>query len=98
MRPATLKVGLVSPRSTCDSMGAETPLRSASSRSDNPMASRSACNRGPMEWSGAEPLPLAIAAYVITYICIGLDGWTSRLAPRRAPGGGVMHIDHEMDG
>ena len=35
MRAATVSVGLVSPRSTCESIGALTPLRSARSRSDS---------------------------------------------------------------
>src|SRR5881394_1769144 len=49
MRPATVRVGLVSPRSTCESMGAETPVRSARSRRLRPMASRRAFTRGPTE-------------------------------------------------
>src|SRR4051794_26020606 len=48
MRAATDSVGLVSPRSTCDSIGADTPERSARSRSDRSIASRSARTRGPM--------------------------------------------------
>ena len=44
---ATCSVGLVSPRSTCESIGAETPERSASSRSERSIASRSAFTRGP---------------------------------------------------
>src|SRR4051794_9259222 len=44
---ATCNVGLVSPRSTCESIGAETPDRSASSRSERSIASRSAFTRGP---------------------------------------------------
>ena len=42
LRPRPTSVGLVSPRSTWDSIGAETPLRSARSRSDRSIASRSA--------------------------------------------------------
>src|SRR4051794_3149252 len=45
--PATASVGLVSPRSTCDSIGADTPERSARSRSEKPIPSRSARMRGP---------------------------------------------------
>ena len=48
MRAATVSVGLVSPRSTCESIGALTPLRSARSRSDSEEASRSAFTRAPM--------------------------------------------------
>ena len=48
MRAATVSVGLVSPRSTCESIGALTPLRSARSRRDSPAASRSALTRAPM--------------------------------------------------
>ena len=47
MRAATVSVGLVSPRSTCESIGAHTPLRSARSRSESPLASRSALTRAP---------------------------------------------------
>ena len=59
MRAATVSVGLVSPRSTCESMGALTPLRSERSRSDSPADSRSALTRAPITagdsaeaWSG----------------------------------------------
>ena len=48
MRAATVSVGLVSPRSTCESIGALTPLRSASSRSDSDSDSRSAFTRTPI--------------------------------------------------
>ena len=44
---ATASVGLVSPRSTWESIGALTPLRSARSRSERPIASRSARIRAP---------------------------------------------------
>jgi hypothetical protein len=40
MRSATASVGLVSPRSTWESIGADTPLRSARSRSERSMPSR----------------------------------------------------------
>ena len=56
MRAATVSVGLVSPRSTCESIGALTPLRAARSRSDSEDASRSAFTRAPdqprVEWVG----------------------------------------------
>src|SRR5205823_11649313 len=68
-RPATLSVGLVSPRSTWLNIGADTVVRSARSLSDRPMASRRALTRGPK--SGLEPLAVAMLAYVITYVCIG---------------------------
>ena len=48
MRAATCSVGLVSPRSTWESIGAETPERAARSRSERSIASRSARTRGPM--------------------------------------------------
>src|SRR4051794_9068556 len=47
MRLATCRVGLVSPRSTWLSIGAETPERSARSRSERSIASRRAFTRGP---------------------------------------------------
>ncbi len=47
MRPATDRVGLVSPRSTCDSIGAETPERSAKSRKERSMPSLRGRIRGP---------------------------------------------------
>ena len=63
MRAATWSVGLVSPRSTCESIGAETPQRSARSRSDHPPASRSARTRGPTRAMA----PSDIRPYAITY-------------------------------
>ena len=45
--PATVRVGEVSPRSTCESIGAETPERSASSRSERCIERRSALTRSP---------------------------------------------------
>src|SRR6202035_5088321 len=48
MRAATARVGLVSPRSTCESIGALTPLRSARSRSDSEELSRNAFTRAPI--------------------------------------------------
>src|SRR4051794_781526 len=47
MRAAICSVGLVSPRSTWESMGADTPERSARSRNERSIASRSALTRGP---------------------------------------------------
>src|SRR5690242_9842913 len=63
MREATCSVGLVSPRSTWLSIGAETPERSARSRSDRSIASRNAFTRGPIVVAWA----VAIRPYVITY-------------------------------
>ncbi len=88
IRAATVNVGLVAPRSTCESIGALTPLRSASSRSDSPQASRSALTRAPIaagsSWSPAAStcssgVTLAIRLYVITY-----KRYASRRAPRPA--------------
>src|SRR4051812_28445277 len=53
---ASAIVGLVSPRSTWESIGALTPLRSARSRRERPIASRRALTRGP-----------SIRTYVIAY-------------------------------
>src|SRR4051812_9639935 len=66
MRPATASVGPVPPRSPWESIGADTPLRSARSRSERSIASRSARTRGP---SGASSFATVadIRAYVITY-------------------------------
>ena len=61
MRPAIVSVGLVSPRSTCESIGAETPERSARSRSERSIDSRSARTRDPTG------VPTSIRAYVIAY-------------------------------
>ena len=71
MRAATDSVGLVSPRSTCESIGALTPLRPESSRSDSAEASRSALTRAPITaWSTDSTFDAdsatAIQAYVIT--------------------------------
>jgi hypothetical protein len=60
IRLATWSVGLVSPRSTWLSIGADTPERSARSRSERSIASRSARTRGPM-WSSS-PVPVPEAA------------------------------------
>ena len=75
MRSATASVGLVSPRSTWESIGAETPLRSARSRSDRSMPSRRARIR--------VPTPVTVdrhALYVITDICM-----FARPGPGRLP-------------
>ena len=61
IRPAIVSVGLVSPRSTCESIGAETPERSARSRSERSIDSRSARTRDPTG------VPTSIRAYVIAY-------------------------------
>ena len=75
IRAATVNVGLVSPRSTCESIGALTPLRSARSRSESPEDSRNAFTRAPItagsSWSGRDVAgasvdAVAIRAYVIT--------------------------------
>ena len=81
MRAATVSVGLVSPRSTCESIGALTPLRCARSRSDSDSVSRSAFTRAPIVTgsSGSKAaggsaglhrrstaITVAIRAYVIT--------------------------------
>ena len=50
IRSATARVGLVSPRSTWESIGADTPLRSARSRSERSMASLSLRTRVPKTW------------------------------------------------
>src|SRR3954447_21986720 len=90
MRAATARVGLVSPLSTWESIGALTPLRSARSRSDRPMASRRARMRTPTVGASPRDPPrssvavTAIALYVITYICLppidtGPSLWEGRL-------------------
>ena len=61
MRLATVSVGLVSPRSTWESIGALTPLRCARSRRERSMPSRSARTREPT-W-----VATSIQAYVIAY-------------------------------
>ena len=69
MRLATWSVGLVSPRSTWLSIGADTPERSARSRSERSIASRSARTRGPM-WivrSSSSIRAMRIQVYVIAY-------------------------------
>src|SRR5205823_2722831 len=71
MRAATDSVGLVSPRSTCESIGALTPLRRARSRSESAEASRSALTRAPITaWSTDSTFDadsaIAIQAYAIT--------------------------------
>src|SRR4051812_31285081 len=66
IRAATCSVGLVSPRSTCESIGAETPERSARSRSERSIASRSTRTRGPTETTSGSTA-VAIRLYVITY-------------------------------
>src|SRR6202050_2365538 len=81
MRAATVRVGLVSPRSTCESLAALTPLRSARSRSDRPADSRSAFTRAPTTggdkakaWSGGVSrvtASIVIQTYVITDVRFG---------------------------
>ena len=62
MRSATASVGDVSPRSTCDSMGAETPERADRSRSERPSPSRRVRTRTPR--LRAEPGTDAVATRV----------------------------------
>ena len=67
MRLATCSVGLVSPRSTWLSIGALTPERSARSRSDRSIASRSARTRGPMWMAVSRSATATVRVYAITY-------------------------------
>src|SRR3954447_17472699 len=79
--PATGSVGLGSPRSTWESIGALTPLRWARSRSERPIASRRALTRG----------PIVIQTYVIAYVgrtYTDLDGRRKR--PRRRADGAFV--------
>src|SRR3954452_11305857 len=64
MRAATCSVGLVSPRSTWLSMGADTPERSDRSRSERSIASRSAFTRGPTaEMAGSAAAAITFVRY-----------------------------------
>src|SRR4051794_30566790 len=88
MRAATCSVGLVSPRSTWLSIGAETPERAASSRSDRSIASRRARMRGPRAGTagstGGGAAGTAIGrAYAIAYVCLspGAAGSVPTMAP-----------------
>ena len=76
IRPATASVGLVSPRSTCDSIGAETPDRSARSRSDRLHASRSARIRAP---TAAGCVATAVTALVRYHIHVCQHRWRHSL-------------------
>src|SRR4051794_40272026 len=69
MRPATDSVGLVSPRSTWDSMGADTPLRSARSRRDRAMPSRRARMRGPTSSCSATAVAMYGCTLSRTSVC-----------------------------
>ncbi len=72
MRLATDSVGLVSPRSTWLSIGADTPERSARSRSDSAIASRSARTRGPIwVWASSCSAVVMKRLYVIAYARLG---------------------------
>ena len=79
---AEASVGLVSPRSTCESIGALTPERSARSRRERPIASRRALIRGPTEADGSVVVVVVVAtastvalmkAYAITDACMSHD-------------------------
>src|SRR3954447_13201239 len=64
MRDATCSVGLVSPRSTWLSIGAETPERSARSRNERSIASRSDLTRGPTaEIAGSAAATITLVRY-----------------------------------
>ncbi len=65
IRLAIWSVGLVSPRSTCESIGALTPERSARSRSDRSIASRSARTLDPTPFCAVSVG--VIRMYVIAY-------------------------------
>src|SRR3954468_8911430 len=61
---ATWSVGLVSPRSTWLSIGADTPERSERSRSERSIASRSALTRGPTaEIAGSAAAAITFVRY-----------------------------------
>ena len=98
MRAATVSVGLVSPRSTCESIGALTPLRSARSRSESPEDSRSAFTRAPMTPGSSGSLRDASASVPAGCLAVGtaLDRWgvairayviTDTTRGERGPGG-----------
>src|SRR4051812_25530471 len=91
MRAATCSVGLVSPRSTWESMGADTPLRSARSRRLSSIASRSARTRGPTETTRGSAAT-AIRLYAITYT-VGFPA----LLPRGSTVGGMDPIANRPD-
>src|SRR3954451_22661472 len=91
--PAMASVGLVSPRSTCESIGAETPERSARSRSDSPIPSRSARTRWPTSnirphviAYGRMSLRLPREARRPQLLRAAPEGQTDRLRFRVAPG------------
>ena len=88
MRAATCSVGLVSPRSTCESIGAETPERSARSLRDRSIASRRALMRLPM--AGIGSAAVAIRLYVIAYRDELQLRWVGKLGsqPRGGDSGG----------
>ena len=99
IRAATASVGLVSPRSTWESIGALTPQRSARSRSDRSIASRRAFTRradpGCRIQLRTRRRAIGLcrgsrhAAYVITYVCISVRSSkprTRRGAPDASPG------------
>src|SRR4051794_34482228 len=84
IRAATASVGLVSPRSTWLSIGALTPLRSDRSRSERPIASRSALTR----------VPYTVRTLSRTHVC-----WLSAdlVGPRGPADLALLGLDHDED-
>ena len=82
IRPATASVGLVSPRSTWDSIGAETPLRSARSRSERPIESRRALTLVPTA-------PFSVATALTARTLSRTDVTTTPIITTIVPRGGV---------
>src|SRR3954471_2220313 len=74
MRAATWSVGLVSPRSTWLSIGADTPERSERSRSERSIASRSALTRGPTaEIAGSAAAAITFVRYHVRATMGGVE-------------------------
>ena len=91
MRLAICRVGLVSPRSTWLSIGAETPERSARSRSERSIASRSAFTRGPTAAT------VGSAAAAITLVRYHVRAQCARRAPSIVDAGSRScgpHLSH----
>src|SRR4051794_25245590 len=93
MRAATCSVGLVSPRSTWESIGADTPERTARSRSERSIASRSAFTRGPIAGTGSTAAAITTVRYhvhgVSALTCGKAHGMASLEAPPEAKVGPV---------